>query len=212
MESERSETVVERFPPTSGRFSGILGLLTAVVVLVAAVWAGLEGTALGVAIVAVLGAVLVWIALLRPQVSVTESDLVLRGMLHTDRIPLAAIEKVVITQVLAVAAGGRRFVSPAIGHSVRESAKRRRLGGLEQQGFDDLARAATPRSGGRGAVQEYVESRIVHLAEEERARHGVPRGSAEQRALAAGIRRTWAWPEIGGIAVLALAFLVWLAL
>jgi hypothetical protein len=97
MTEQDDDAVVERFPPTSGRVSGILGLVTAGIVLVLAVSAWDTGTALGVAIVAVLGAVLVWGALLRPALWATGRDLVMRGMFHTDRVPLAAIDRVVVT-------------------------------------------------------------------------------------------------------------------
>ena len=207
------EPVVERFPPTSGRFIGVLGVVTAVVIFVAAAMARSTDTALGVALLAALGGVLAWASLLRPAVWLTAEDLVLRGMFQTDRIPLAAIDRVVITQVLAVSAGGKRYVSPAIGHSVRDTAMaRRRPGGLEQQGIDALeAQANAVSAGARGAYQAHVEERIRQVSREARERAGVGPGTAEQEALAE-VRRTWAWPEIAGTVVLAAAFVIWLAL
>jgi hypothetical protein len=209
---QTTDVVVERFPPTSGRITGVIGLVTAAAVLVTALVARSAGTALGIAIAAALGGVLVWAALLRPSVAVTAHDLVLRSMFHTDRIPLAAIDRVVITQVLAVSAGGKRYVSPAIGHSVRQVARaRRRPGGLEQQSLDELEGRAVAGAG-RGAHQAYVEDRIAHLAQDSRDRLGVRKGSSEQSDLAAGVRRTWAWPEIVSAGVLTLALVVWLVL
>lgn len=186
------DPVVERFSPTSGRITGILGLATAGVVLVASLWAGSVHTALGMVILAALGGVLVWAVLLRPSVAVSTEDLVLRGILRTDRIPLAAIDTVVVSQVFAVFAGGRRYVSPAIGHPTREV-----LGGSRRPG---------------GVHQEFAESRVRHLAQERRDWLGIREGSPEQAALAAEVRRTWAWPEIVAVVVLAVAFAIWLAL
>lgn len=192
-----TETVIERFRPSNGRFSGVLGLVTAGVVLVLAILARDTGTPLGVAIIALFGAVVAWAALLRPVVWATDRDLVLRNMVHTDRVPLAAIDKVAVGQVLAVSAGGKRFVSPAIGHSARQTVMTRRSG-------------AKPTAGESYPV--FVEERIAHLAHETRERLGIAKGSPEQQALAAEVSRQYAWLEIGGLAVTAVAFLVWLAL
>ena len=196
------EAVVERFQPTSGRVSGYLGLATAVFVLVLVAFAWSSGTPLGVGIVTVLGAVLVWAAMLRPAVWVTERDLVLRGMFHTDRIPLAAIEKVVVTQVLAVFAGGKRYVSPAIGYTVRQTVKGR------------FQRRDEPETGhGAGdSHQMFVQARIDAFAQNARDLSRIRLGWSEQQALADGVRREWAVLELGAAAVLVVAFVVWLLL
>lgn len=194
------DAVVQRFRPTSGLITGVLGLLTAAAVLVAAVLEFDRGTPLGVAIVALLGALLVWAAMLRPALWVTGRDLVMRGMFHTDRIPLAAIEQISVTQVFAVWAGGQRYVSPVVGYTVRQSVRSRFKG----RGVTDQGERVTDTH------QEFVLARIEHLAQEAAQQAGVRRRSPEQRALAAGVRRTWAWPEIAAAAVLAAAFVVWL--
>jgi hypothetical protein len=202
MTEQDSDAVVERFQPTSGRVSGVLGLVTAAVVLVLAVAAWDPGRPLGVAIVAVLGALLVWTALLRPALWVTSRDLVLRSMFHTDRVPLAAIDKVVVTQVLAATAGGRRYVSPTIGYTARQTVKSR----IQARG------ATRPAPSPLTSHQAFVEERLNHLARDSRDRLGITRGSAEQEALAADVRRTYAWPEIVAVAACVVAFVVWLAL
>ena len=199
--ADADDAVVQRFRPTSGLITGVLGLFTAAAVLAAALVGFDRGTALGVAILAVLGAVVVWAAMLRPALWVTRRDLVMRGMFHTDRIPLAAIEKVVVTQVLAVWAGDRRHVSPVIGYTARQNVRARFMG----RGVTDQAERVTETH------QEFVQSRLDHLAAEAAQDAGVRRRSPEQRALAAGVRRTWAWPEIGAVVALVVAFVVWLA-
>lgn len=199
---DADDAVVQRFRPTSGLLTGVLGLITAAVVLVFVVVDFDEGAPLGIAIIAVLGAVIVYAAMLRPVLWVTGSDLVMRGMFRTDRIPLAAIEKVVVTQVLAVWAGGHRYVSPAIGYTVRQTVRARMKG----RGVTDQGERVTDTH------QEYVQARIDHLALEAAQRAGVRRRSPEQQALAAGVRRTWAWPEIAVAAALVVAFVVWLVL
>jgi hypothetical protein len=194
------DTVVERFQPTSGRLSGYLGLATAAFVLVLLAFEWSSGTPLGVAIVTLFGAVLVWAAMLRPAVWITRRDLVLRGMFQTDRIPLAAVEKVVVTQVLAVFAGGQRYVSPVVGYTVRQSVKAR----LQRR--DEIE----ARHGAGDSHQLFVQARIDAFAQDARDRAGVRPGSAEQQALADGVRREWAWLELGAAGVLVLAFVVWL--
>ena len=200
MTEQGNDAVVERFHPTSGWFLGILGLGAAAVVIVIAVVDWDPGTPLGVGILAALGALLVWVALLRPALWVTSSDLVMRGMFHTDRIPLVAIDKVAVGQVLAVFVGERRFVSPVIGYTARQGMKARMVApGAAQSGASPIE-----------SHQKFVEARIAHLAQDTRDRAGVRQGSPEQLALAADVRRSYAWPEIAGVVVLSLAFVVWL--
>lgn len=189
---EPEETVVERFRPTSGRLSGYLGLLCAAVVLVLAILGWGSGPALGVAILACLGAVLVWAALLRPALWVTERHLVMRNMFHTDRLPLGAIGRVAVAQVLAVSANDKRYVSPVIGQSLRQSMQAR---GAAPSGS---AKAPSPLT----SYPLFVEERIAHLAREHRERHG---------EAAEPVRRTYAWPELVALAVGVVAFLLWVA-
>jgi hypothetical protein len=195
MTDAEQDPVVERFRPTNGRFSGIVGLVGAAVVLVLAIVAWDPGLPLGIAIVACLAALVVWVALLRPAMWATGRELVMRNMLHTDHLPLAAIDRVGVGQVVAVSVAGKRFVSPTVGHSTRATARNRRTG------TKPTATESYP---------VFVEERLAHLAKEDRDRRGVAKGSPEQEALAAERRRTFAWPEIVGLVVLALAFVVWL--
>lgn len=192
-ERDMTDEVVERFRPTSGRAVGIIALVAALVVAAVGVVEHDQGFPVPFVLGAVLVAVLAWAALLRPRVWVTSEDLVLHNMLHTARVPLAAIESVVVRQVLAVTAGERRFVSPAIGRSHRQTVHMTRRG---------------TRPGPLDSYPTFVEDRITQLADDARARAGVAKRSAEQRALAGGVRRDWAWPEVValGAAVLALVF------
>ena len=197
------DAVVERFAPTSGRLSGIAGLITAGVVLILAVLGWDAGTPLGVAIVALLGGLLVWAAMLRPALWTTSDDLVMRGMFGSHLVPLAAIDTVIVTQVLAVKVGDKRFVSPVIGYTVRQTMKSK------------VRDARSPSSSAPAPTQEhqaFVEARIAYVAQDARDRLGIRKGSPEQQALAAGVRHTWAWPELVAAAVLVLAFVVWVIL
>jgi hypothetical protein len=186
---ERADDVVQRFHATNGRVPGYVGLAGAAVVLVLAVLARDTGVALAVGIGACLAAVLTWAVLLRPALWATEHHLVMRGMFHTDHLPLGLITTVAVAQVLAVNAGGKRYVSPVIGYTAREVLRARR-------GPRDAEQPKTPAD----SYPLFVEERIRHLAAEHRALHG----PTEEP-----VRRTWAWPEIAGVAVGALALVVW---
>lgn len=188
-----SHEPVERFRPTSGRILGVLALALAVAVVVIGVVDRESGFPAPVVAAAVVFGILVWSAMLRPKVWVTEQDLVMRNMLHTVCIPLAAIEQVVVRQVLAVSAGEKRFVSPAIGRNWRQAYRSNRA-----------ARQPT-------ALESYpvfVEERIAQLAEDARSKTGVELLSDEQLVLAEDVRRTWAWPEIAALALSSAAFVL----
>lgn len=176
-----SEEPVERFRPTGGRLFGLLGLALAVLVVVLGLLNRDQGFPMPVVAAALACVVLVWAAMLRPGVWATPHDLVLRNMLHTAWIPLAAIEQVAVRQVLVVSAGEKRYVSPAVGRSWRQS-----ITSARPTKAADLAQS----------YPDFVEDRISRLAEDARSRAGVRLLSDEQLELAAGVRRAWAWPEV----------------
>lgn len=184
---------VERFHPTSGRIMGTIALVLAAAVVVIGVLDREHGFPLPVVLGAVVFGILVWAAMLRPRVWATGDELVMRNMLNTAHIPLAAIEQVAVRQVLAVSAGERRFVSPAIGRSLRQTLKSNRASG------QPTATESYP---------VFVEERISQLADDARTQRGVRRFSEEQVALGADVRTTWAWPEIVGLVGFGVAFLV----
>lgn len=181
----------ERFHATNGLVSGYVALAVTVGILVLAVLPWETGRPLGVAILAVLGMLLVWCALLRPAIWATERTLVLRGMFHTDEIPLGRIDRVAVSQVVVISADGRRYTSPAVGYTARQKVKAKRR---SVRGDATVPTAAD-------TYQVYVEERITQLAREDRERFGPTDAVA---------RRTWAWPEIAGCVVLVGAWLVWL--
>ncbi len=187
-----ADAAVEKFRPTSGRVMGVIGLaLAATIVAVALIDRDQDIPAYVVWVVLFVG-VVIWAAMLRPLVWVTASRLVFRSMLSTISMPLAAIEHVVVSQVLAVRVGDRRYVSASIGKPLREQMRR----GREE--------APTPAE----SYGAFVETRIHHLAEEARAQAGIKRYSDEQVALAGQVHRAWAWPEVAALAISAVGFVV----
>lgn len=175
---------VEKFHPTSGRVTGVLGLaVVALVVVIGVVDAGAD-VAPWLITGCVFLAVLIWVVLLRPDARVEGEELVLRGQVDTRRVSLVAIDHVAVGAVLVVSAEGQRFTNSGIGRSRR-------------QARNDPGKAEIQQSYGA-----FIERRITALAEEARLRG----------AEAGPVRRTWAWPEIAALVVTGLAFLATLVL
>lgn len=201
--AERAEAEpAERFRPTSGRFTGVLLEVFAALGLLLAYTDRDQGYAPALALGACFVAVLAWAAMLRPGLALTPTHLVLRNMVETIHVPLAAIETLVVRQVLAVRAGERRYVSSAVGHSWRKAMKASRQGD----------RRLTPEQALAQSYPDYVEARIRQRCEDARSQQGVQRGSPEQLALAEEVRREPAWLEIGLLSGSGAAFLLVLLL
>lgn len=187
---------VERFDPTSGRVTAVLVLVLAGVVVVAGtVDAG--SVPLPVLAGAVLAGVLAWASMLRPALWATTEHLVMRNMLETVHVPLAAIEQLAVRQVLALRAGEKRYVSTVVGRPLRKAMRTSRSGSAPVED-------AAPAPGLPYA--DFVEQRLHQLMEEARTAAGVESLSDEQLALAADVRREPAWVPIGLTVVSAVAF------
>ena len=191
-----AEERVERFTVWSSRILGGLGL--ALVIVVVAL--GIPGVGDTYPPVTYAGCVLVgvalWVALIRPEVAVVGDRLVLKNSLSTERVPLAAIEQVVVRHWLTVSAGDRRFTSAAVGRSSRQSLRDDRKGDVKGLEIANLS---------YGAI---VERKIDKLAEDARMRQGIERYSDEQQTLADDVRREWARVEIALLGVSSLAVAV----
>lgn len=188
---------VERFHPTSGRVTAVLVLVLAGVVVVAGT-ADPGSVGLPVITGAVLAAVLAWASMLRPALWATRDHLVMRNMLETVHVPLAAVEQLAVRQVLALKAGEKRYVSTVVGRPLRKAMRTGR-GGRNAPADDTAPAPGLPYA-------DFVEQRLHELMEEARTKAGVHSLSDEQLALAAGVRREPAWLPIGLTVVAALAF------
>lgn len=178
----------ERFASSGGIASGVAALL----LLAGAFALGLrEGWGLTTHGVLLVLAVLSWGTLLRPRVSIEGDRLRLRGVLSTTVIPLAAVQEVLVRQVLAVRVGERTFTSPAIGRRVR-----RAMGYHEPVSADGsmLGLAPSPEA-------ELAQSRLRDAAFAARRRAGLEEWSPEQLALGEQVQRRPAWVELGLLAV-----------
>ena len=212
---DRQAGELQRFRPTNGRFTGVLGLL-----LCGSVGAGFvlyeppRGALIGV-IACAFVAVLMWMALLRPSVSASDTELRLRTLFENVSIPLASVDTVVVRRYLLVRSGGQKYICPAISRSLRKTVRTEmkwrggasplsigpspeRLGGLHTE-VQDQYELSYP---------DFVEQRITHLAANDRARRGIEERSEEEYELGSQVVRRTAWLELGALAVLAVAFVV----
>ena len=190
------EAVVERFQPTSGRFSGWAAVLLSAAVVVAMVAYLDDGFPAWVGGVALLVGVLSWAAMLRPALWATEEHLVMRNLAETVHIRLAAVEELAVRQVLAVRAGDRRLRQHGAGPHVAQG---------------DASRGAPSSEDGPHEGMRYVdwaEHRLRELVDAARDRAGVAAGSEEQRALPDAVRREPAMVPLALIAVAAVLLVV----
>jgi hypothetical protein len=104
-------------------------------------------------------------------------------------VPLAAISEMRVGRLFEVTVGDRRLVSPAVGRSLRRTVRR------------------PPRNPAK-IYADLVEDQTHARMDAARERAGVTIGSPAQRELAAGVRRTWAWPEIVVALVVLVVFVV----
>ena len=207
---------VQTFRVTSGRVTGVIGL--AMCVVVAVLFAVTEHPA--VAVPGVLGCafvgVLIWASLLRPRIAATAQELLMWTLFEKVAIPLASIDTVLVRRYLVVRSGGVKYICPAIGRSLRQTART----DLKWQGSPQMLAPGMQLNDERIAAQtevkkpqelayaDFVESEIVRLADADRLRRGIEARSEEEYELGAHARRRWAWLEIGAVVVLGVAFVI----
>ena len=175
---------VHSFKPTSGTAVGLLGLLTAVFVIVLA--ASTERTLFGLraGIIAALAGLLAWMTLLRPRVKAYADTLMLRNMASDTYLPLARIDNVLVRHTLNVWVDDRRYSCAGIGRSTRSIARARARGPEAVQGDDYVT---------------FVETTIEDLARSARR---------DLRGAAPPVRTQWAIPELVALAVLTLGLVL----
>jgi hypothetical protein len=205
---------IERFRPTNGRVTGALGLLmSAFVAVILGIYEPPRVAVPGV-LACLFLAVLVWLAMLRPGVAATATDLQVRTMFETVQIPLASIETVVVRRYLLVRSGGRRYICPAISRPLRKTVRAE----TSWRGQSSMALGVpAERLGDAGtdlrevpelAYSDFVEQRIAALAANDRARRGIEARSEEEYQLGSHVVRRTAWRELAVLAALTVAFVV----
>lgn len=187
---------VERFTVWSSKIVGVIGLVAvAVIVLLGVTGAGGDYHPAVYAVCGLIG-VVIWVVIIRPEVAIAGDRLVLRNPLNKVGIPLAAIEQIAVRRWVAVRVGDRTLTNAGISRSRRQGVR------------DDQRKDVTGIEIAALSYGAIVERRIQRQAEEARDRQGIKLHSDEQLALAADVRKTWAWPEIAALAVLSVAVVV----
>jgi uncharacterized membrane protein YidH (DUF202 family) len=182
----------EWFRNSSSTAWGLLSAGVALVVIVIDVVTGWHpATTAG----GILFALVAYAAFVRTRVGVSEGDFVLHHLYSTVRFPLAALEGVSIGRTLGAYAGGRTYVSGAVGRSMREAVK-----GAKRE-HKPLSNHA-----------DFIEDRLNALAQDARDRRRIARDSDEQFALAQDVRRSWDWPLIAITLAVAVVFVILLVL
>lgn len=170
-------------------------------------------------------AVLAYVSLIRPRIGVGREELVLDHMFSTVRIPVAAVDSVAVGRTFEARVAGRSYVSAAVNRSLRDALRGRDIRGAE---FTSGARPNSFRQMLRGRSQvspparpepprskqhevsyaDFVVERVHSSAANARERAGIASDSPRLAQLAEEVRRTWAWPEIIAVAVIAVVFVV----
>jgi hypothetical protein len=208
---------VHRFRATNGRLTGILGLcLCALGVVVFATSDSVHTRVSGI-LGCAFAAVLVWAAMLRPQVSASATELRMRTWFRSLTIPLASIDTVVVRRYLLVRSGGHKYICPAISRSLRKTvrAEMKWNGGGGQLLAPGLS-AADPTGSLQTEVKgehdldypDFVEQQITDMAGNDRTRRGIEPRSEEEYDLGAQVVRRTAWLEVVAVVVLGVAFVV----
>jgi hypothetical protein len=160
--------------------------------------------------VAIFG-LLVWCYMLRPRVVVDPDEVELRNAFSSWHVPLAEVRRVAVRAVILIYTDERRFHGVAVGRPVRSL-----RGGRQSKGpaigipglgarYADLDQSAPQQAKGNldaDGVADFVTEQILLSAD--RAR------SAPRDELAP--RRSWAWFEVGALALLVVGLVVTLLL
>jgi hypothetical protein len=195
----------EKFGPTNGRVPGALGVGAILVAAVAALVDGWHASDPLLLSCLALASLLIWVVMFRPSVRSDGSLLHLRNMVSTTTVPLPLIDKVLVGAMLLVRVGETTYKSIALQRSRRKGRSRDGAGLASARGGSHQHTVMPMGSIAKefGDYCDFVEDRITYLADEARV---------HRRGVDEPVRRTWAWPEIVGIVVLALVILVELIL
>jgi hypothetical protein len=192
------------FRGTSGLVWGIVALVMAAAVMALDIAAGLD---VPVVIGSLLFAALAYAALIRPRIGVGSDELILDHMFSTVRIPVAAVRSIAIGRTFEARTVDGAYVSAAVGRSLRQALKGRVIRDTQLRRGEPLPPPPHTKPT-EMSYADFVVERIHGLAVAARERAHIEDASPEQERLSEQVRRTWAWPEIVAVVVLAAAFVV----
>ena len=174
--------MIERFSSSSGRWLGASAIAVLALAAVLVLAEGPDREQLGILFWLATGALVCWIALVRPAVQAREDHLLLRNLLRDIEVPWHLVEQVRVAQTLRVQTGDKVHHGVAIGRSARSDLRAQREGHCD----------SSPTS---PDYTDYIVDRINQLAHEQSS------PSAGRTA----VTYRWAWPELALILMLAVA-------
>ena len=193
----------QRYGPTTGGFTGWLGVVMCTAAGVSALMQPDAGE-IRFALVLALTGMLIWCYLLRPRIIVREpATLVLRNAFSSWVVPLAAITVVRVKAITRVEAGDLAYDGIAVGRRVKSMVRGTTV--RRGEGFADAGRALgdPPRRERKHGVANTPEA-IADLMTEQILAAATRAREAGQ--VAGPARRTWAWVELALLAALVLGF------
>lgn len=166
--------------PNNGRVTGWMTVVVGVAVAVGVAF----NLSADTAVVGALGitlAVLGWASSLRPAMWLTADEIVLRNMVTTTHIPLAAVLAVSVRNLTLIEVATKRFRSPVL---VRRRHRPSMVGLGRVEDFKE------PTDRPHLVLLEDFLDNVAQRTEAARTRAGIRLASAEQEALAGSVRRT----------------------
>lgn len=155
-----SPPVLERFPPTSGRWLGVATLALLAVVAGFVLADGQITARLGLLVGLAAVALVSWVVLVRPTVHAREDHLLLRNLVRDTEVPWHLVEHVRASQTLRVTVGDRVHHGVAVGRSARADVRAQRNRSGQQP-------SESPHPS--PDYLDYVVDRITRLASEQAA-------------------------------------------
>jgi hypothetical protein len=196
-----------RFTPTSGTVVGWSGIAVVCGVLVFILVDDRSVVSVRFALAVAMFGVLVWCYMLRPRLVIGPAEVELRNAFSSWFVPLADVRRVAVRTITRIYTDERHYDAVAVGRPVRSMRGGRsggrgafRMPGLNPSfTIEDTPVLKRPQATlNADGVADFVTEQILHAADEARdtSQGG---GSAH---------RSWALPELGGLALLAGAFVV----
>ena len=203
----RSAGPVERFHPTVGRVLGVVGAVALSLGALLTAFAGSTWAAAAAVAGMAWGALVVYVALIRPTVHAYDDHLLLRNMLRDTEVPWHLVDDVAVRQTTQVYVDDEVHHGIGVGRSARQmvrSVHRERFdrsgGFLGLGGVRDLSDRPTLEHAASTAMSypDYVEIRLLELAKERG-----PGSTGRHR-----VERHWVPVETAGLAVLGVIFVL----
>ena len=210
---------VRVFRPTSGTVIGWVGVTLAAVAVLVALFDDHTVRSVRFALAAAIFGLLVWCFMLRPRLVIGTVEVELRNPFASWHVPLARVRRAAVRAVTRVWTDQRQYDGVAVGRPVRSLMRarpaRQHTVGIPGLGATRFTEDSEETKAPKGQLTpdmtaDFVVEQILLSADRARAAAATPPvdAAATPAEPAAEPRRTWAWPELSGLAVLGVALVV----